>query len=113
MADNAKAKRKSTKKTNNDLQTLHRKQKIEQHEPHCKPGMDSGVPGVLPLLQTRWQVMNEDWISFVHLVYKHWSRRIVVQVWTYAIHFYIVNANMLSVYININKICNIYGNPNG
>ena len=33
------AKRKST---NNDLKTLHRKLKIEHHEPHSKPEMNSG-----------------------------------------------------------------------
>ena len=30
------------KRINNDLQTLHRKLKIEQHEPHYKPGINSG-----------------------------------------------------------------------
>ena len=35
-----------TKRTNNDLQTLHRKQKTEQHEPHYKPGVNYSTPEV-------------------------------------------------------------------
>jgi hypothetical protein len=33
------------KRTNNDLQnTIHRKAKIEQDEPHKKPGVNPGAP---------------------------------------------------------------------
>jgi hypothetical protein len=32
------------KRTNNDLQNIHIKLKIEQHEPHYKPGVNSGAP---------------------------------------------------------------------
>ena len=32
--------RKSTKRTNNDLQNIHIKLKIEQHEPHYKLGVN-------------------------------------------------------------------------
>jgi hypothetical protein len=30
--------------TNNDLQTIHIKQKIEKHEPNYKPGVNLGSP---------------------------------------------------------------------
>jgi hypothetical protein len=36
---------KRDKKTNKDLQTVHRKLKIGQREPHENPGVSSGVPG--------------------------------------------------------------------
>ena len=32
------------KRINNDKKTLHRKLKIEQHEPHCKLRIKSGTP---------------------------------------------------------------------
>jgi len=32
------------KRTNNDLQKLHRKLKIEQHNPHKKLGVNPGAP---------------------------------------------------------------------
>jgi hypothetical protein len=32
------------KRTNNDLQNIHIKLKIEQHEPHQKPEVNLGVP---------------------------------------------------------------------
>jgi len=38
------AKKKKYKKTNNDLQNIHIKLKIEQHEPHLKPGVNAGAP---------------------------------------------------------------------
>jgi hypothetical protein len=38
------AKRKKYKRTNTDLQNIHIKLKIEQHEPHEKPGVNSGAP---------------------------------------------------------------------
>jgi hypothetical protein len=34
----------SNKRTNNDLQNIHINLKIEQHEPHYKPGVNSGTP---------------------------------------------------------------------
>ena len=38
-------KRKRTKKrTKNDIQTLHRTLKTERHESHLKPGLNSGAP---------------------------------------------------------------------
>ena len=37
-------KRKGTKGQTTIYKTLHRKLKIEQHEPHWKPGMNSGAP---------------------------------------------------------------------
>jgi len=44
--------------------TLHRNLKIEQHEPHSKPRVNSGVPlvahVVLLLILTQWQVMNDE-----------------------------------------------------
>ena len=36
-------KQKTDTKTNNDLQNIHIKVKIEQDEPHYKPGVNSGV----------------------------------------------------------------------
>ena len=41
--DNITAKRKKEKRTNNDLQNIHIKLKIELHEPHLKPGVNSGT----------------------------------------------------------------------
>jgi hypothetical protein len=41
---NAMAKRKSTKEQTTIYKRLQRKQKIEKHEPHWKPGVNSGVP---------------------------------------------------------------------
>jgi hypothetical protein len=38
------AKRKNTKRTNNDLQNIHIKLKIEKHEPHLKPEVNTGAP---------------------------------------------------------------------
>ena len=38
------AKRKKYKTTNNDRQNIHIKQKIEKHEPHYKPRVNSGAP---------------------------------------------------------------------
>ena len=35
--------KKKDKRTNNDPQYIHIKLKIEQHEPHKKPGVNSGV----------------------------------------------------------------------
>ena len=35
--------KKKDKRTNNDLQAIHRKLKIEQHEPHWKSGVNSGA----------------------------------------------------------------------
>jgi hypothetical protein len=35
---------KKYKRTNNDLQNTHIKPKIEQHEPHQKPEVNSGTP---------------------------------------------------------------------
>jgi len=35
---------KKYKMTNNDLQNIHKKQKIEERQPHYKPGMNSGAP---------------------------------------------------------------------
>jgi hypothetical protein len=32
------------KMTNDDLQELHRKQKIEKHKPYCNKGMHTGTP---------------------------------------------------------------------
>jgi len=58
--------RKGTKWQTTIYNTVHRKLKIEQHEPHLKLGMISGapegyavtaphvIPVVLLLLQTRW-----------------------------------------------------------
>ena len=43
MTDNIKP-QKREKRTNKDLQKLHRKLKIEQHEPYQKPGVNSGAP---------------------------------------------------------------------
>jgi hypothetical protein len=37
-------KRKKYKRTNNDLQNIHIKLKIEKQEPHYKPGVNSGAP---------------------------------------------------------------------
>jgi len=37
-------KRKKDKSTKNDLQNIHIKLMIEQHEPHLKPGVNSGAP---------------------------------------------------------------------
>ena len=36
--------KKKDKRTNNDLQNIHIKLKIEQHEPHNKLGVNSGTP---------------------------------------------------------------------
>ena len=36
--------KKKYKRTNNDLQNIHIKLKIEQHEPHKKPEVNSGAP---------------------------------------------------------------------
>jgi len=36
--------RKKYKGTNNDPQNMHVKLKIELHEPHLKPGVNSGAP---------------------------------------------------------------------
>ena len=36
--------KKNDKRTNNDLQNIHIKLKIKQHEPHLKPGVNSGAP---------------------------------------------------------------------
>jgi hypothetical protein len=36
--------KKKYKGTNNDLQNIHIKLKIESHEPHKKPGVNSGAP---------------------------------------------------------------------
>jgi hypothetical protein len=36
--------KKKYKRTNNDLQNTHIKPKIEQHEPHQKPEVNSGAP---------------------------------------------------------------------
>ena len=36
--------KKKYKRTNNDLQNIHIELKIEEHEPHLKPGVNSGVP---------------------------------------------------------------------
>ena len=36
-------KKKDEKTKTNDIQTLHRKLKIEQHESHRKPGVNSGT----------------------------------------------------------------------
>ena len=38
--------KKKDKRTNNDLQNIHVKLKIEKHEPHLKPLVDSGSPEV-------------------------------------------------------------------
>jgi hypothetical protein len=38
------AKRKSTKEQTTIYKRLQRKQKIEKHEPHWKPGVNSGAP---------------------------------------------------------------------
>jgi hypothetical protein len=38
------SKGKKDKRTKNDLQTIHTKLKIEEQEPHIKPGMNSGAP---------------------------------------------------------------------
>ena len=38
------AKRKKDKRTNNDPQKTHSKPKIEQHDPHQKPGANPGAP---------------------------------------------------------------------
>ena len=47
-------------RTNNDLQnTMHRKQKIEQHEPHYKPAIFTTRPN----LQDRYHV-NKLWFWF-------------------------------------------------
>ena len=44
------AKRKKYKRTNTDLQNIHIQLKIEEHEPHWKPGMNSGAtPLVAPV----------------------------------------------------------------
>ena len=37
--------KKKNKRTNNDIQTFHRKLKFEEHEPHKKTGGDLGCPG--------------------------------------------------------------------
>jgi hypothetical protein len=36
--------KKKYKRTNNDLQNAHIKLKIEKHEPHKNPGVNSGAP---------------------------------------------------------------------
>ena len=36
--------KKNNKRKNNDLQYIHITLKIEQHEPHLKPGVKSGAP---------------------------------------------------------------------
>jgi hypothetical protein len=41
--DSTTAKRKKEKRTNNDLQIIHIKLKRELHEPHLKPGVNSGT----------------------------------------------------------------------
>ena len=40
--------KKKRQRTNNHLQTLHRKLKIEQHESHLKPGVNSGAFSISP-----------------------------------------------------------------
>ena len=35
---------KKYKRTNNDLQNIHIKLKIEKYEPHLKPGVNTGAP---------------------------------------------------------------------
>jgi hypothetical protein len=42
--------KKNDKRTNNDLQNIHIKLKIKQHEPHLKPGVNSGAPDKLIFL---------------------------------------------------------------
>jgi hypothetical protein len=44
MDKRKRTKGQKNKKINNDKKTLHRKLKIEQHEPHYKPGIKSGTP---------------------------------------------------------------------
>ena len=39
-----KCQKKKDKRTNNDLQNIHIKRKIEKHEPHKKLGVNSGAP---------------------------------------------------------------------
>ena len=39
-----KGQKEKDKRTNNDLQNIHIKLKIEQHEPHWKPGANSCDP---------------------------------------------------------------------
>ena len=41
--------KKKDKRTNNDLQNIHIKLKIEQHEPHNKLGVNSGAPEGSPV----------------------------------------------------------------
>ena len=43
MDNRKRTKEQKDKRINNDKQTLHRKLKIEQHEPHNKPGIKSGT----------------------------------------------------------------------
>ena len=45
--DNTMAKRKRTKGQITIYKTLHKKPKIEKHEPHLKPVMNAGAPGGL------------------------------------------------------------------
>jgi hypothetical protein len=42
--DSSRIKRKRTKEQITIYKTLHRKLRIEQHEAHLKPGMNSGAP---------------------------------------------------------------------
>ena len=70
--DNIMTKRKGTKRQTMIYITLHRKIKIEQHEPYWKLEVNWGAPEgwavsvphvapvVLLLLQTRWQVVNKE-----------------------------------------------------
>jgi hypothetical protein len=60
------------KGTNNDLQILHRKLKIEQYEPHSELGMNSGAPVGTQFLLHIW---HSSCYSCCKPGYKWWMRK--------------------------------------
>jgi hypothetical protein len=77
------------KRTNNDLQNTIQKLKMEHHEPHLKPGVNSGAP--ITLLY----VYNLD------LTFSIWMTYIILQIYVESYNFnkYVLTYNILQIWI--------------
>jgi len=84
--------RKNTKRRTTIYKTLHRKLNIEQHEPHWKPGVNSGAPEEYPvpaLLMTTFIAVC-FWLNWQHT---RISKNIVYVINAFYLYYRIVTSN--------------------